>query len=107
MNCKICGKPASIHLTEVRPSSEKSDAHYCLDHAGQARLSADQAQGARTRETAQQQFLSFVRVNRRVPTPEEMHEIGVPGAADSDPKNTVEFWKRVAEEILAESNERS
>ena len=101
MNCQVCGKPASIHLTEVQLSGEKTQAHYCLDHAEQSGIPSAQMQDARTRQAALIGFLTFVRTNRRVPTPDELHQIGLLDAEDRGSEQQVELWKRRAEAILA------
>ena len=34
MNCEICGKPSSIHVTDVHVGSPvKREHHYCREHA--------------------------------------------------------------------------
>src|SRR5689334_571797 len=102
MNCKVCGKPGPVHLTEVYPSGEKVQSWYCLDHAEHAGLSPDQAQHARSRQAASDAFHTFVRTNRRVPTPDEMHQIGVLDADEMRSEEHVRSWTKVAAEILSE-----
>lgn len=105
MNCQICGKPASIHLTDISLSDEKSEGHYCIDHAREAGLSPQQAQSMRDRQAAMTGFIAYVKANRRVLTEDEMQQIGVLRPGDPGVTKSLEYWKQIAQLILADDEE--
>jgi len=101
MNCQICGKRATIHLTVVSPSGT-AEAFFCVNHAGSAGLSEDQVQKIRKDESAMSAYVNFVESSRRIPSTDEMARIGVleESQAPQD-RERAHLLRRIAEENLA------
>jgi hypothetical protein len=84
--CEVCGKPSSIHLTDVDPTRvpQKVDHHYCREHAPpeiQAKLGGPEDEARRVEQMIAQL-----------------------DARDLDPAETAEFRReleKLAEDIRA------
>ena len=108
MKCEICRKPATIHFHRVSKSGKKGKTeHYCMDHAHRGGLSNDRVERIRHGQKGMRDFIAFVETNRRVPSVDELREIGVLVPDDPDPADTIGRLVRFAEGILAEHGDTS
>jgi hypothetical protein len=107
MNCQICGKPAKVHVTNVHSGNpeKKTEAHYCVGHASE-QLSPTQAAELQKRQAAIERLRAFVKESRRVPTAEELHEVGIVDIYGTHFIKQFAFWKKFAEAIISESDEK-
>ena len=95
--CEVCGKPATVHESGF-VGGQKVEGHYCTEHSEQAGIPSGHVTDGRFKKTLEALEL-FVTQKRRVPTREEIRELGFVDEQD------VELAAAMAEALLSEPDE--
>ena len=92
--CEVCGGRTEVHLTEAGPDGTKRERHYCAEHAAAAGvpISPEKIQAIRS---ATEAFAVFVVHERRVPTEDELAELGLIGTFITEPPGSQPYREKV------------
>jgi len=89
MQCELCERPATYHVTDVGADGDSVQRSLCERHARETGFPVPPRQEVLTSVVANTKLLAnFLRTNRRMPTPDEMTAIG--GAIGSPRDDTDE-----------------